>query len=250
MPSLIPGSIGSPAFIRICDSVYESIGLRSYGLEKDVFSKAYKGYLYLRNKGVLHKTNLLTICDYSQSSNNKRLYVVDLQQGKLLFNTYVSHGRNSGQEYASSFSNLNSSNKSSLGFLMTAETYTGKAGYSMRLDGLESGINDKVRYRDIVFHGSLFVNDRTRNIRGVIGNSLGCPAVPLGEHKKIIDIIKGGSCFYINHPDEWYSHTSSILNSNVDLLLNLQLSNNAANGIQDAAPAPTSADVQTSVIPD
>ncbi len=221
MPSLLPGAIGPPAFVRLCDSVYESIGLLSYGLDKDVFSRAYKGYKYLQAKGALKKTSLLTICDYSQSSNNKRLYVIDLKQGKLLYNTYVSHGRNSGEEYAATFSNLNNSNKSSLGFLVTAETYTGKAGYSMRLDGMESGINDQVRNRDIVFHGSRFVNEGVMSARGVIGKSLGCPAVPLVMHKKIIDVIKGGSCFFINHPDEWYTHTSSILNANIDLMLNL-----------------------------
>ena len=133
MPSLLSGSIGSPAFIHHVDSVYDRIGLLSYGLEREVFSKAYKGYQYLQQKGQLRKSNLLTICDYSQSSSNKRLYVIDLVQGKLLYNTYVSHGKNSGEEFATSFSNITNSNKSSLGFMVTAETYSGKAGYSMRL---------------------------------------------------------------------------------------------------------------------
>ncbi|TDH18331.1 murein L,D-transpeptidase catalytic domain family protein [Segetibacter sp. 3557_3] len=219
MPSLLSSSIGSPAFVRHCDSVYESIGLLTYGLERDVFSKAYKGYQYLLNKGVLRKTSTLTICDYSQSSNNKRLYVIDLKEGKLLYNTYVSHGKNSGQEFATSFSNITNSNKSSLGFLVTAETYSGKAGYSMRFDGMESGVNDKVRMRDIVLHGSRFVNEHFMDMRGAIGKSLGCPAVPLVQAKKIIDAIKGGSCFYVNHPDDWYTRTSTILNANVDLML-------------------------------
>lgn len=239
MPSLLPGSIGSPAFVHHCNSIYESIGLLSYGLERDVFSKAYKGYQYLKNKGLLRKTNTLTICDYSQSSTNKRLYVIDLLQGRLLYNTYVSHGKNSGEEYATSFSNINNSNKSSLGFMVTAETYNGKAGYSMRFNGMESGVNDHVRTRNIVLHGSRYVNERVMDMRGVIGKSFGCPAVPLGEHKKIIDAIKGGSCFYINHPDEWYTHMSSILNSNVDLMLDRTAVNATVIPIDLVEPATT-----------
>ncbi len=228
MPSLLSSSIGSPAFIHLVDSIYESIGLLSYGLEREVFSKAYKGYLYLERKGLLRKTNILTISDYSQSCNNKRLFVIDLEQNVLLFNTYVSHGKNSGEEFPTSFSNIKDSYKSSLGFLLTAETYSGRAGYSMRFDGMESGINDKVRYRDIVLHGSHYVNERVMDMKGVIGKSLGCPAVPLGLHKKIIDAIKGGSCFYINHPDEWYARSSSILNANIDLMPNFGLAAHAA----------------------
>lgn len=142
---------------------------------------------------------------------------MDLKAGRLLFNTFVSHGKNSGEEYATSFSNVKESNKSSLGFLVTAETYNGKAGYSLRFDGMEPGINDKVRYRDIVFHGSKFVNQQRVEDRGMIGKSLGCPAVPYEVHRKIIEVIKGGSCFFINHPDEVYAHTSPILNARFEL---------------------------------
>ena len=216
-PSLLSDYSNAPVIKRISDSIYNLISLGSYGLEREVFFTAYKGYQYLLSKGSLAKTNLLTICDYSQSSNNKRLYVVDLVNSRLLYNTYVSHGRNSGGEYATSFSNLHSSNKSSLGFLVTADTYSGKAGFSMRFKGVEPGINDQVRNRDIVLHGSRFVNEGIMNLRGTIGKSLGCPAVPAEYHKKIIDVIKGGSCYYAHYPDSWYMHTSRILNSSFDL---------------------------------
>jgi hypothetical protein len=129
----------------------------------------------------------------------------------------VSHGRNSGQEYATSFSNLSSSNKSSLGFMVTSNTYSGKAGYSMRFEGVEPGINDKVRSRDIVLHGSWFVNESMVSMRGMIGKSLGCPAVPMADHRRIIDVINGGSCYYAYYPDSWYLNTSHILNSSLEL---------------------------------
>jgi hypothetical protein len=217
LPSLLGNSINAPALRRVSDSIYNLIGLSSYGLQSDVFFNAYKGYQYLNNKDLLRKQNLLTICDYSQSSASKRLYVIDVVNSRLLFNTYVSHGRNSGQEFATSFSNLRNSNKSSLGFMVTGETYSGVAGYSMRLNGMEPGINDKVRSRDIVLHGSRFVNENMVSERGFVGKSFGCPAVPLAVHKKIIDAIKGGSCFYVYSPDDWYAHTSRILNSTFDL---------------------------------
>lgn len=193
------------------------MGLEGFGLQRDVFFKAYKGYNYLLKKGLVRKKNILTVCDYSQSSNNKRLYVIDLKETRLLFNTFVSHGKNSGGEFATTFSNLVESNKSSLGFMMTGETYNGKAGYSMRFDGMEAGINDKVRARDVVLHGSNFVNAQRVEERGMIGNSLGCPAIPNDKRKQVIDAIKGGSCFYINHTDNWYNTTSSIINASFDI---------------------------------
>jgi hypothetical protein len=222
-PSLLSNPAQSSVFKHLTDSVFDEIGLLSYGLEKDVFYNAYKGYQYLLKKGRLKKTNLLTICDYSQSSNNQRLYVIDLEAKEVLYHTFVTHGKNSGEEFATSFSNLQSSNKSSLGFLITAETYTGKAGFSMRFDGAEDGINNKVRSRDIVLHGSQFVS-RSLLGGGMISKSLGCPAVPYGVHKNIINTIKGGSCFYINHPDQWYTRSSPILNAPFDFMTDLNTS--------------------------
>ncbi|HEX8333756.1 MAG TPA: murein L,D-transpeptidase catalytic domain family protein [Segetibacter sp.] len=217
-PSLISNSsIQSPAFKRLCDSIYDKVGLLPFGLERAVFYKAYKGYQYLLTKNKLRKSNLLTICDYSQSSTSERLYVIDLKAGKLLYNTFVAHGKYSGEEFATSFSNMESSNKSSLGFMVTAETYVGRAGLSMRFDGVERGINDQVRSRDIVLHGSTFVSRSLMGTGSSISKSLGCPAVPFGIHKKIIETIKGGSCFYVNHSDMWYSRTSQVLNAQFEI---------------------------------
>ena len=238
-PSLLSNSANSPVLKKTADSIYDLISLREYGLERDVFFNAYKGYQYLEQRGMLNNTNLLTICDYSQSSNNKRLYVIDLLSSRLLFNTFVSHGRNSGNEFATSFSNYDNSNKSSLGFMVTGGTYSGKAGYCMRFNGMEAGINDRVKSRGIVLHGSRFVNEDIMSARGTIGKSLGCPAVPFGLHTRIIDAIKGGSCFFINSPDQWYVNNSTILNSRFDLAPSLQLQNTAASSNADNGFLPT-----------
>lgn len=237
-PSLLSNSSSAPVLKKMADSIYNLISLGEYGLERDVFFNAYKGFQYLQNKGLLRKTNLLTICDYGQSSTNKRLYVIDLINSRLLFNTYVSHGRNSGELFATSFSNLDNSNKSSLGFLVTGRPYKGKAGYSLQLDGMEPGINDKVKSRSIVIHGSRFVNESILGARGTIGRSLGCPAVPYGIHFRIIDAIKGGSCIFMSYPDNWYTHTSAILNAGFDLNSSLQVSNVS---LQDGTAANTNA---------
>lgn len=101
--------------------------------------------------------------------------------------------------------------------MVTAETYTGKAGLSMRFDGMEPGINNKVRNRDIVLHGSRFVNASIMSDKGTISKSLGCPAVPYGVHSRIIDVIKGGRCFYIHQDDELYVRASPILNARFDI---------------------------------
>ena len=243
-PSLLSSSADAPIMKRAADSLYDVIGLVSYGLNREVFFSAFKGLQYFQNQNALKKTNLLTICDYSQSSNNKRLYVIDVLNGRLLFHTYASHGKNSGEEFASTFSNLVNSNKSSLGFMITAETYNGKAGFSMRLNGMERGINDKVRNRDIVLHGSRFVNENVMNDRGSIGKSLGCPAVPYGIHNRIINAIKGGSCFYIHAPDPLYASTSTILNARFDLdptTIALQTATNAMGEIMQAVQVTTTA---------
>src|SRR5262249_25593204 len=116
-PSLLPSvSDESPVVAKWIDSVYDVIHLGSYGLNRNVFFYACKGYEYLLSNNKLHNSSLITICDYSQGSTSRRLYVIDLLEGKLLFNTYVSHGKNSGGDFATSFSNREDSHKSSLGF--------------------------------------------------------------------------------------------------------------------------------------
>ena len=200
-------------YVQQADALYDSLKLADSGLEKDIFFKAYKGYLYLLTRGYIQNNRMLTIADFSQSSRNKRLYVIDLAAKKLVYNTFVSHGKNSGGEIATSFSNQRDSYKSTLGFMITADTYVGSAGYSLRFQGMEPGINDRVHFRDIIVHGSKYVNAQTAEEDGKVGNSLGCPAVPMAQSRPIIDAIKGGSVYFIYHPDEFYNATSPILNA-------------------------------------
>jgi len=207
------GTDNSPEINYWIDSLYSAMDLNENGLSRTVFFAACKGYEYLLSQNALIKQNILTICDYSQSSTKKRLYVLDLGQGKILFNTYVSHGRNSGSDIATSFSNRNDSHKSSLGFMRTEETYKGDKGYSLRLDGLESGFNSNVRTRSIVMHGSNYVNASRASKGDMMGRSYGCPAVPASEVKQIINCIKDGSCFFSYYPDKGYTQASKILNA-------------------------------------
>lgn len=210
-----PVSESSPEF-KAADSVYRKAALYTYGLDRKVFFDAYKGYQYLLAKGLLAKPEILSIADYSQSAKKKRLYVIDMKAGKVVNHTFVSHGRNSGSEWASDFSNSQHSNKSSLGFMVTAETYQGVAGYSLKLDGVEDGINDQVRIRNVVMHGSKFVNYERIYEKGSIGNSLGCPAIPMSDHREVIDRIKGGSCLFIYSDEPHYKRSSAILNASFE----------------------------------
>lgn len=205
----------APSIITITDSLYDNLHLADAGLERDIFFQAYKGYLYLISKNKIKNTDVLTIADFSQSCNSKRLYVIDLVNMEIVFNTLVSHGRNSGVEYAESFSNDKDSYKSSIGFLVTGETYTGNYGTALKLDGVENGINNNVRTRDIVFHGSELVNEERIKTAGRIARSLGCPAVSMKECLPIIKQIKGGSCFFIYHPNKTYAKKSKIINSTI-----------------------------------
>ena len=202
-----------PAFEEEVSSMYDQIDLEQYGLSKQAFEYAYKGYQYLLQHHIVSKSNLLTICDFSQSSRNKRLYILDLEQRRVLINTYVAHGRNSGTEFAYSFSNNQRSHKSSLGFYVTENTYFGDHGLSLKIHGLERGFNDRADGRSIVIHGSDYVGEDFLQGNAFTGRSYGCPAVPSSESDAIIETIKEGSCFFIYHPTKKYIVKSKILNS-------------------------------------
>lgn len=193
--------------------VYNAWNLGNWGLSKPAFESAFNGFNRLSDKHAITNDRVLTIVDYSKPSSQKRLYVVDMVTGQVVFNTLVAHGRNSGMEYATDFSNENSSYKTSLGFYVTLNTYFGGNGYSLRLKGCEYGINNNAFERAIVMHGADYVsNDFIRN-NGHLGRSFGCPAVPVADNKKIIDRIKDGSCLFLYHPSRRYFDRSTILNS-------------------------------------
>lgn len=192
--------------------LYNSINLQQYGLSAEAFNYAWKGYQKLLSRKRISRSNYLTICDFSQSSKQKRLYIIDVANNKLVTNTYVAHGKNSGSEYATSFSNKPESLQSSLGFYVTSNTYTGEHGLSLRINGVDPGYNDKALERSIVIHGAAYV-DAARARKGIfMGRSWGCPAVPKKESTNIISMIKNGTCLFIYHPSQNYLHKSKILN--------------------------------------
>ncbi|WP_025762478.1 murein L,D-transpeptidase catalytic domain family protein [Dyadobacter tibetensis] len=186
--------------------LYDSLGLAEKGLSEKAFAYAWYGFQKMK-----FTSPVLAIADFSQSSTKKRLYIVDLAKEQLLLNTYVAHGRNSGNEYARSFSNTNESYQSSLGFYRTLGTYQGKHGLSLRLEGLERGINDHALQRAIVMHGADYVSESFIRNTGRLGRSLGCPAVPMKDHKKVINLLYNGAGLFIYSKDTKYHNTSKLL---------------------------------------
>lgn len=195
-------------------NVYDSLQLKERGLSRKVFDYALNGFKKIRAAGGIENDRILSILDFTKPSSDKRLFIIDIKNTKLLFNTYVAHGMKSGKEFARAFSNAMESNKSSLGFYKTADTYVGKNGYSMRLIGLEKGFNDNAYRRDIVIHAADYVNEGTIRSKGWIGRSWGCPALPEGLNKPIIDKIKNGTCLFIFGTDKKYLLRSAMLRKN------------------------------------
>ena len=182
------------------ENLYNSLNANNFSLPKLAsFTKALEGFYKLQTEGKFQK-NILTLIDFSLSSNTKRLWIIDLNSNTVLFNSLVAHGRNTGNEFANSFSNKAESYKSSLGFYATGEVYQGKHGLSLRLDGLERGVNDNARARAVVIHGADYVAESFIKNNSRLGRSLGCPAIPMNMTKEIISIIKDKSCLYIYHP--------------------------------------------------
>lgn len=183
-------------------------------LNFEVFSKALLGFENLKKSGMLNPdSHLLTICDFSMSSNSKRLWVLDLNERKVLFNSLVAHGKNTGEEFAQNFSNIESSYQSSLGFYITETTYNGDNGYSLRLVGMDRGFNDAALKRAIVMHGADYVSEEFAAMHKRIGRSWGCPALPRALAEPIINTIKGRSCLFIYYPDQNYLSSSEWLKS-------------------------------------
>jgi hypothetical protein len=191
--------------------IYDSLGLNTLGLSKEAMLYAYKGQQKLEEEGKLSNPDILTVCDFSQSSQSKRMYIIDTRNYKVLMNTYVAHGRNSGLDYAEHFSNAPESLESSLGFYITKNTYIGKHGLSLKIEGLERGYNDNAESREVVVHGAPYIGD-SRARAAYMGRSFGCPAVPQKIAPKVINLIKNGTCLFIYHPSRSYLQGSKILN--------------------------------------
>ena len=187
-----------------CQELYEEIGLDSL-VDYSTFEVAYNGF----NKVTGRKKDILALVDFSKPSTQERLFVIDMGHRRLLFSTYVAHGKNSGGNYATSFSNAPRSHKSSLGFYLTENTYNSRRnGYSLQLAGLEKGFNDRAMERGVVMHGAAYVNEGLIPGAGRIGRSFGCPAVPADKNEEIIDTIKGGAVLFIYANDTNYQKNS------------------------------------------
>lgn len=204
---LIPADPAA-AMSSVCRQLYADMQLDSM-VDYTAFEQAITGAQAIerRNK------DIITLIDFTKPSTEERLYVLDIRHKKLLFSSLVSHGKNSGGNYATSFSNKVNSYKSSLGFFVTENTYQGKNGYSLVLNGLEKGINDRAKERAIVVHGANYCSPSVAASAGRLGRSFGCPALPQSLAKPIINTIKNGTLLYIYANDKDYLSQSTILST-------------------------------------
>lgn len=199
------------AFDEHVQEVYNRSGLKMAGLSFSVFERAYTGYHNFKQDGLTATDKqILTVVDFTKPSNLKRMWIIDLDANKVLYNNLVAHGRNTGNVRAEKFSNEPNSNMSSMGFYLTDKTYYGKHGLSLRLSGMDEQFNSKAMERAIVLHGADYVSDDFVKQYGRLGRSLGCPAVPRSISGNVIELIKDNTVLYIHSADKTY--TSDYLN--------------------------------------
>lgn len=215
IPKIEPKKLAVSNAISNIDSkiqlIYNSLKANQFELpNEECFAEALKGFYAFKEKGAI-KRDILTLVDFSLSSNSKRLWIIDLTTNQILFQSLVAHGKNTGDEYANNFSNTPESFKSSLGFYVTGEVYHGKHGVSLKLDGLEKGLNDYARKRAVVVHGANYVSESFIKYHKRLGRSQGCPAVPIEFASEIITMIKDQSCLFIYHPSLCNSKQSNLI---------------------------------------
>lgn len=202
----------SATLTSFLQSKYSGLEFEGEKPDFEIYRKGLIGYLNLKKQNRLSDSGLLTLIDFRLSSNKKRLWIIDVKQNKVIHHSLVAHGRNTGNEYAKKFSNVPNSNSSSLGFYITGETYIGKHGLSMRLDGIEKGFNDNARQRAVVMHSADYVDPAYTQSYGRIGRSFGCPSIPTKGHKEVIKKLANKSCMFIYYPDQDYLAKSSLSN--------------------------------------
>lgn len=197
---------GSAAAASLDASAWREVAIGR--IDPEVFELALHAARVAVERGDASDPSTLTVIDFSKPSPDERLWVYDLRARELLFEEVVSHGRGSGKTLATVFSNRPSSHQSSIGLYRTAETYVGKHGYSLRLDGLDAGFNDNARARAIVMHAAEYVNAGAARVNGYLGRSLGCPAIRPAISRALIDAIKGGGLLFAYYPDRnWLSRS-------------------------------------------
>lgn len=205
------------------NSLYRELKANTKSLPaEEVFAIALQGFTNLKAIPNAVKKQILTIIDFSLPSTKKRLWVIDLKNKKVLFNDLVAHGKNSGTLYARKFSNTQSTYMSSLGFYLTGNTYQGKHGLSLILNGMDKDFNDKARERAIVMHGADYVGNDFIQKHGRLGRSFGCPALSVNICKEVIETIRSGSCLFIYYPDKNFLAKSQVLNRSNQLFSGLQ----------------------------
>ena len=207
--TLTTANVATPAMSAFDAAAWDLTAIGA--VDHDVFSLALSSAEKAVARGEA-KPSTLTVIDFSVPSTERRLFVYDLRTRALLFAEHVSHGRNSGGNVPTMFSNEPESFKSSIGLYRTAEGYFGKHGYSLRLDGLDKGFNDRARERAIVIHGADYVNAATAKAQGRLGRSLGCPALRPEISKKVIDAVKEGGLLFAYYPDPAWLASSTYLN--------------------------------------
>lgn len=181
-------------------------------IDPEALQLAIQGYYNLKRQGLIRREGIITLIDFGKPSDSERLFVIDIDQARVIFSALVAHGKNSGEIYATSFSNRPGSNKSSLGFYLTDNTYIGRNGYSLVLKGLDSGFNDNAEVRNIVIHGADYVSRDYIRRNGRLGRSEGCPALSFENSQEVIDLIKEGSCLFIYHNGKDFASASAVLN--------------------------------------
>lgn len=186
-------------FSEYVNTVYQTAGLQQVGMDLNVFQRALTGYFNIKAQDNLAQNDsVITVVDFTKSSREKRMWIIDVLNKHLLLNTWVAHGSGSGDDMATSFSDINESHQSSLGFYLADDVYIGKHGRSLRLDGLDAGFNTNARSRGVVIHAAEYVGESAIAAMGRLGRSFGCPAVSPSVINQVINTIKGKSVFFIN----------------------------------------------------
>ena len=192
--------------------LYNELNAAQYDLSFTAFRYAYIGYQTMKKQHRLNNKELFSIIDFTKDCNSKRFYTIDLEKMKIVYYTYVAHGKKSGERMATSFSDAVESNKSSIGFYITGNTYNGGNGYSLILHGDEKGYNSNLAKRSVVVHAADYANEDYIAHNGRMGRSLGCPALPENIYKQVIETIKEKTMIFAYYNDAKYLKTSKYLN--------------------------------------
>ena len=192
--------------------LYNELNAAQYALSFTAFRYAYIGYPTMKKQHRLNNKELFSIIDFTKDCNSKRFYTIDLEKMKIVYYTYVAHGKKSGERMATSFSDAVESNKSSIGFYITGNTYNGGNGYSLILHGDEKGYNSNLAKRSVVVHAADYANEDYIARNGRMGRSLGCPALPENIYKQVIETIKEKTMIFAYYNDAKYLKTSKYLN--------------------------------------